>query len=533
MPIATPSPRRRRLGPISTADRPAIANPSRFCTDGIEGRIMKKARTAKSKKTPVARKVRSASKQPVRVPDATREDTTGAAARDTATSAAPASSGGYRAKVRMYRQGLGDCFLVSLKRSGDAPDYKILIDCGVILGTADPGTIMTKVVDDIVATTGGKVDLLLATHEHWDHLSGFIQAAESFKRLTVGEVWLAWTEDPADPLATELRGERNQAMAALQMAANTLRMTNSRSLGPDGIAAADIISDMLGFFGAAGSGTTSDALDKVKAMGPVRYCRPKDAPTELGDPSARLFVLGPPPDAKLIRRTLPSKNSPETYRLAMDGDGVMPADVHKALASEDDDLPFSPMYAIPTDIARGMEFYRRYYWGPGDEAPAWRSIDSDWVDSAPELALALDSATNNTSLVLAIELAGGDVLLFVADAQVGNWESWHDLAWTIDGKTVTGPDLLSRTIFYKVGHHGSHNATLREKGLEQMEKLRVAMLPVDQAMAKKKHWDHMPLDELVSELNKKAKGVVLRVDQPMPTTQEQVVEDRLFFEVAF
>jgi hypothetical protein len=74
---------------------------------------------------------------------------------------------------------------------------------------------------------------------------------------------------------------------------------------------------------------------------------------------------------------------------------------------------------------------------------------------------------------------------------------------------------------------------LREQGLEQMEKLRVAMLPVDQAMAKKKHWDHMPLDELVAALSEKAKGVVLRVDKPMPTTQEQVVEDRLFFEVAF
>src|SRR5262245_3300568 len=166
MPIATPSPRRRRLGPISTADRPAIANPSRFCTDGIEGRIMKKARTAKSKKTRVSRKVSSARKQPARTPDATREDTTGAA-----TSAAPASSVGYRAKVRMYRQGLGDCFLVSLKRSGDAPDYKILIDCGVILGTPDPASIMTKVVDDIVGTTHGEIDLLLATHEHWDHLS--------------------------------------------------------------------------------------------------------------------------------------------------------------------------------------------------------------------------------------------------------------------------------------------------------------------------------------------------------------------------
>ncbi len=83
----------------------------------------------------------------------------------------------------MYRQGLGDCFLVSLKRAGAAPDYKILIDCGVILGTRAPAAIMTKVVDDIVATTQGEVDLLLATHEHWDHLSGFIQAASSFERL--------------------------------------------------------------------------------------------------------------------------------------------------------------------------------------------------------------------------------------------------------------------------------------------------------------------------------------------------------------
>jgi hypothetical protein len=455
-----------------------------------------------------------------------------ATSQPAAASPTPAPAGAYRAKVRMYRQGLGDCFLISLKRSKDEPDYKILIDCGVILGTPDPATIMTNVVDDIVATTGGKVDLLLATHEHWDHLSGFIQAAESFKRLTVGEVWLAWTEDPADPLAAELRGERKRAMAALQMAANTLRMTGSRSLGSDETASADVISDMLGFFGAAGSGTTSDALDKVKAMAPLRYCRPKDAPIELGDPSARLFVLGPPPDAKLIRRTLASTNSPETYGLAMDDHGVMPADVHKALASEDDDLPFSPMYSIPTDIARGMDFFRRYYWGPGDEAVPWRSIDSDWVDSAPELALALDSATNNTSLVLAIELAGGDVLLFVADAQVGNWESWHDLTWTVDGKTVTGPDLLARTIFYKVGHHGSHNATLKENGLELMTNLRIAAIPVNHDMAVKKRWGNMPLPELVSALVAKTGGKVLRIDQDLAAPVQGVVETDLYFDIA-
>ena len=90
------------------------------------------------------------------------------------------------------------------------------------------------------------------------------------------------------------------------------------------------------------------------------------------------------------------------------------------------------------------------------------------------MALQLDSATNNTSLVLAIELGGKDVLLFVGDAQAGNWRSWESCTWTANDKkneprSVTAADLLNRTIFYKVGHHGSHNATMRTKGLELMK----------------------------------------------------------------
>jgi hypothetical protein len=268
-------------------------------------------------------------------------------------------------------------------------------------------------------------------------------------------------------------------------------------------------------------------------MGRVRYCRPTDPPVDLGDPGARLYVLGPPHDAKLIRRTLPAKNSPEAYGLALDGSGVMPADVIKSLTSEDDDLPFGTMRSIPIAIAQSMDFFRQYYFGAGDDAPAWRSIDSQWLDSAPELALALDSATNNTSLVLAIELSGGDVLLFAADAQVGNWESWHDLAWTIDGKTVTGPDLLARTIFYKVGHHGSHNATLRENGLELMTNLRIAAIPVDHAMAVKKRWGNMPLPAILDALRKKTGGQVVRIDDaPDAPAVPGVVKTDLYFDIS-
>ena len=131
----------------------------------------------------------------------------------------------------MYRQGLGDCFLISLPRKGDRP-YYVMIDCGVILGTADPSTIMTKVVENIVATTGGEIDLLIATHEHWDHLSGFIQAKDSFDKLKVREVALGWTEDGTDPLTSKLKKEKNAALASLRLGLSHLQLAGAAAERP-------------------------------------------------------------------------------------------------------------------------------------------------------------------------------------------------------------------------------------------------------------------------------------------------------------
>ena len=124
-------------------------------------------------------------------------------AKTKTTASAPAATGRPRVSVRMYRQGLGDCFLLTFSRESGAP-YRMLIDCGVVLGTSDPTTIMKQVVSDIATVTGGHIDLLVATHQHWDHLSGFTQAAAEFDGLTIGQVWLAWTEDPTDPLADKV-----------------------------------------------------------------------------------------------------------------------------------------------------------------------------------------------------------------------------------------------------------------------------------------------------------------------------------------
>src|SRR6202043_248484 len=154
--------------------------------------------------------------------------------------AKPAATGS--AKVRMYRQGLGDCFLITLPRTTGRPFF-IMIDCGVILGTSDAAATMQAVVADIDKTTGGRVDLLLATHEHWDHLSGFVQAKDQFQRIKFDNVWLGWTEDPDDELAQKLGAEHLKLRVALAAATARLHLGG----GSDGV-----VDGMLEFFGAAG-----------------------------------------------------------------------------------------------------------------------------------------------------------------------------------------------------------------------------------------------------------------------------------------
>jgi len=166
-----------------------------------------------------------------------------------------------------------------------------------------------------------------------------------------------------------------------------------------------------------------------------------------------------------------------------------------------------------------------------DAAQAWRRIDDDWLNAFGQLALDLDSDTNNTSLVLAFEFVRtGEVLLFVGDAQVGNWQSWADVKFTVSGREQPLPahELLNRTVFYKVGHHCSHNATLKKGGLELMthEDL-VAFIPLDKktaaqqgkrdAQGNPKGWD-MPAPPLFKALREKAKErvVISDVDEPVP-----------------
>ncbi len=64
-----------------------------------------------------------------------------------------------------------------------------------------------------------------------------------------------------------------------------------------------------------------------------------------------------------------------------------------------------------------------------------------------------------------------------------------------------------------MGHHGSHNATLREKGLELMTSDSLtAMIPVNRASAKKMKWD-MPFPSLFGRLEERCRGRILDLER--------------------
>ena len=82
-----------------------------------------------------------------------------------------------------------------------------------------------------------------------------------------------------------------------------------------------------------------------------------------------------------------------------------------------------------------------------------------------EIVTALDSQMNNTSLILLFEV-GTKKLLFPGDAQIENWG--YALEDAPDAKATKA--LLADVDVYKVGHHGSRNATPKQLFWEGLKK---------------------------------------------------------------
>lgn len=441
------------------------------------------------------------------------------------------------ATVRMYKGLLGDCFLLRVKQ-GDSVSH-ILVDCGILQNVPGDAARMKAVAEDIVAATGGRLDLLVVTHEHHDHISGFAHASEVFfsDRLKIDNLWMGWTENDDDPQAKALNARFNKVKHALAVAGG--RAVALEEAGVPGAAAALAgLENFIGPFEAVGGalGATERLTgrvimrklkEKVRADGgrPL-FLEPGSVLDTPGEARLRAHVLGPPRTEARLFQDLPTRRAGESHETYLD---QRFAAADQLLGLETDrpggDRPFPPRYALTeTEVQAGgneaADWLRDRYYGD----TSWQRVDTEWLGSASMLALKLDSDTNNTSLALAFETTpGGKVLLFAADAQVGNWLSWHDQ--TYGDPPVAAADLLERTVLYKVGHHASHNATLRDQGLELMRQGELtAMIPVVEEVARaqgRKDKDgkptgwNMPYPPLLARLEHLTAGRVIRGDRPL------------------
>ena len=432
------------------------------------------------------------------------------------------------ATVRMYRfdEELGDCFLVTC--DDGAKKSHMLIDCGSFQNAGSSKTRLAAVLADIKATLGGApLDVVVGTHQHNDHLSGFVHCDSDFRKLGVDQVWLSWLDDPKDPRANAIGKQHHNLTAALHSIHAHIGALPAARRGARPLR---VLGDVLGFYGAAGKAPPkipADAVRRLKTLGkkPPDYLWPGRVIDMPGLPpgSVKVYVLGPPrkeapksrKDDPLYR---PNPREGESYDHALAAaksaaDKFLDAaKSHRGrTSSEEAQYPFADRLKHrakgpkPAALRQVIGHYDRR-----DES--WRRIDDDWLNQAETLALFMDSFTNNSSLVLAIELvSSGKVLLFAADAQTGNWASWTDVQWK---GGVTTDDLLARIALYKVGHHGSHNATL-VAALEKMNRPDlVALIPVhkkDANITKPNGWK-MPARQLHRRLVEKAEHRVLQMD---------------------
>ncbi|HSS50745.1 MAG TPA: MBL fold metallo-hydrolase [Thermoanaerobaculia bacterium] len=468
--------------------------------------------------------------------------------------------------MRLYGQGLGDCFLLAFPRIGDPqnknPVY-LVIDCGVAMSTPQKDVRIKQVVENIRAATGGHIDALAVTHQHFDHISGFQDAWQEWKSVTVDAVYLPWTEAVAatgeHSGTTAFRKVLDQAAKKAMEKAVDMGMLDAH---PGFRAQADFLGVDLEAVGGAGGKVKGPAnMDEAMAFArglcppdKIRFFEPGDV-FRLPGTQSNAYVLGPPlpdnarSDGKKYIELLVDGTDGVMYSydslglkvdagkpggdnaFALSDDRGLPAMASALLAadtfgrqSDEGFCPFAPEIRLDWDNSMASPFFQDHY-GETEtgEDGAWRRVDTDWLAGAASLALRAGDFTNNVSLVLAFDVPNSSkMLLFPGDAQVGNWLSWHTLReWHfLDGLVPANPpaandkqtlmeNLLSRVVFYKVGHHASHNATIKDQGLEKMHDDLVAFIPVSVPVAQDlMGYCPMPFYPVVRALQRKTKGRV-------------------------
>ena len=343
-------------------------------------------------------------------------------------------------RLRMYQVGFGDCFLLSAEYPAPLPDGRserhILIDCG---STREPeGTRLADVVTLIHQHTSGRLDVLLISHRHKDHLSAFGPAAtgQTLQDLHPTLVLRPWTEDPATAQdATGPLGDRSRKLLSALQSGTGLASALAEHVIRDRGARGDLAA--LAFAQLANK-SAIDRLDAMAVAGTARYLS-AGQPSGIDDivPGVTTHVLGPPTVEQWPQVATEATDNPEYWISQTRLYGHAAAQTRPGTGS-------GPAPAVT--LAGGP---------PCPPGPARWLIDrmSDrQITSLQRIVRSLDDAMNNTSLILLLDVAG-QRLLFPGDAQIENWS----YALSRPGAM----DLLRDVTLYKVGHHGSRNGTPR------------------------------------------------------------------------
>ena len=392
-------------------------------------------------------------------------------------------------RIRMYNVGFGDCFLIEL------PGKKtILVDAGFhSQGKGDFGgnELAEQIIADAEAISGSKrIDVVIATHRHQDHVYAFNSA--KWEELEVGEVWMPWVEDRDNLKATRLWKKQNGFALQLKAALSSFQLAEEERKNVEFMlwnAGVDFGMDAGGWSNRAALDCLHEGFAHRDRQRP-RFLPGTDEFPETFEsttlPGVKIHVIGPPRDPDLIEELDPDADG-ETYRaLTLRAAAAAPGGAGEIEA------PFAVEWQV-NDQQPGFRLE------PDDVALLQKvAQNADAVLAAEKV----DGMINSTSLVLVLEV-GSARLLLPGDAE---WGTWKRILANNDAR-----DLLKGVTFFKVGHHGSHNATSVTLVEEVLPKKIPAMISTQQGAGN--YRNNIPLSDLITALKDREHRCV-RSDRP-------------------